>query len=123
MLALILRALFGFVKHIFAGFGILVEMAELSNDDVLKLARLARLRLNDDEVDVFKKEISSILGYVEQLDKVDLKDDMPTYQVTGLTNVTRPDEEIDYGTSPKELLKNAPALENDQIKVKRMLDR
>ena len=102
---------------------ILVAMAKLNREDVLKLARLARLRLNDDECGVFKKEISSILGYVEQLDKVDLKDDMPTYQVTGLTNVTRPDEEIDYGTSPKELLKNAPALENDQIKVKRMLDR
>ncbi|MCA9331487.1 Asp-tRNA(Asn)/Glu-tRNA(Gln) amidotransferase subunit GatC [Candidatus Saccharibacteria bacterium] len=98
-------------------------MVELTNEDVLKLARLARLRLNDDECGVFKKEISSILGYVEQLDKVDLKDVVPTYQVTGLTNVTRPDTEIDYGASTKELLKNAPALENNQIKVKRMLDR
>ncbi len=96
-------------------------MAKLSRDDVLKLARLARLRLSDEEIEQFRTEISAILGYVEQLQKADLKGVEPTYQVTGLKNVTRPDEEIAYGASPKQLLKNLPALEDGHIKVKRML--
>ncbi len=97
-------------------------MAKLSRDDVLKLAQLARLHLTDEEVEQFAAEISAILGYVEQLQSVDLKDTEPTYQVTGLTNVMRPDAEIDYGVSAEELLKNVPAIHNGHIKVKRMLD-
>jgi len=95
-------------------------MAKLTREDVLKLARLSRLHLTDEEVEKFQKEIEAILGYVEQLQNVDLSLE-PTYQVTGLTNVTRPDEVIDYGASPGDLLKNAPATEDGHIKVKRML--
>lgn len=96
-------------------------MAKLSRSDVLKLARLARLHLSDEEVETFQKEISAILGYVEQLQQADLKDVEPTYQVTGLKDVMRPDEVKEYGVSPAELLKNAPATENGHIKVKRVL--
>lgn len=97
------------------------QMAKLSRDDVLKLARLSRLRLTEEEIDQFQGEISEILGYVEQLSEVDTSGLEPTSQVTGLTNVMRKDEIIDYGTSPKELLKNAPATEKSQFKVKRVL--
>lgn len=96
-------------------------MAKLSRDDILKLARLARLRLTDKEVEKFQDEISDILGYVEMLQDVDVKGLKPTYQVTGLQNVTRPDEVKDYGASQLELLKNAPATERDYLKVKRMI--
>ena len=85
------------------------------------MARLAKLELTDKEVDQFQKEMGEILGYVEQLQKVDVSDLEPTYQVTGLKNVTRADEVKDYGVTPKELLKNAPAVEDGQIKVKRVL--
>lgn len=97
-------------------------MAKLSKDDVLKLARLSRLHLTDEEIDQFTKEIGAILGYVEQLQKVDLDNLPPTYQVTGLKNVMRADVEKDYGASREELLKNAPARdEKGHFKVKRML--
>jgi aspartyl-tRNA(Asn)/glutamyl-tRNA(Gln) amidotransferase subunit C len=96
-------------------------MADLKRDDILKLARLARLHLSDEEVEQFRSEISSILGYVEQLQKVDTKGLEPTYQVTGLKNVMRPDEVKDYGATPQELLKNAPATEKGHFKVKRIL--
>jgi aspartyl-tRNA(Asn)/glutamyl-tRNA(Gln) amidotransferase subunit C len=96
-------------------------MSTLSRDDILKLARLARLRLTDEEVDGFAHEISAILGYTEQLQAIDLDGVMPTTQVTGLVNVMRPDELIDYGASPEELLKNAPAAEQGHIKVRRMI--
>ncbi|MDB5164081.1 MAG: glutamyl-tRNA amidotransferase subunit [Candidatus Saccharibacteria bacterium] len=97
-------------------------MADLTQADVLRLAKLARLQLTHEEVDKFQKEISAILGYVEQLQKADVGGLEPTHQVTGLTNVMRPDEEVSYGTTPEELLKNAPATEKGHFKVKRMLN-
>jgi aspartyl-tRNA(Asn)/glutamyl-tRNA(Gln) amidotransferase subunit C len=96
-------------------------MAKLTRDDVLKLARLARLHLTDDEVEQFEEEISAILQYVEQLQAVDLEGVEPTYQVTGLKNVTRADVVKNYGMTPAELLKNVPSTEDDHIKVRRML--
>lgn len=96
-------------------------MAELTRKDILKLAHLARLRLKDDEIERFQGEISAILGYVEQLQKVDTKGLEPTYQVTGLKNVMRTDEIKDYGPTPEDLLKNAPATEKSHFKVKRIL--
>jgi aspartyl-tRNA(Asn)/glutamyl-tRNA(Gln) amidotransferase subunit C len=96
-------------------------MAQLTKDDILKLARLSRLKLTDTEVLEFQEEISAILGYVQMLDEVDTAGLKPTYQVTGLKNVTRSDEIIDYGVSQADLLKNLPARDSDYIKVKRML--
>jgi aspartyl-tRNA(Asn)/glutamyl-tRNA(Gln) amidotransferase subunit C len=99
------------------------EMAKLNREDVLKLARLARLDLSDEEVVQFADEIGTILQYVEQLNEVDLADLKPTNQVTGLTNVMRPDEVVDYQAQPEDLLKNAPSRDGSYIKVKRMLER
>lgn len=96
-------------------------MAGLSRDDVLKLAQLARLTLSDDEVTEYQKELAEILQYVEQLNDIDVTGLQPTSQVTGLANVMRPDEEIDYGYKPLDLLKNVPVVEDNQIKVKRMI--
>lgn len=102
-------------------FAILIEMAKLSVHDVLKLARLSKIQLNEQELVEFADELSKILDYADQLAEVDVSGLAPTAQVTGLTNVTRPDELIDYQASPDVLLKNAPATEDHQIKVKRVL--
>lgn len=96
-------------------------MADLSREDIIKLAALARLDLADDEIAEYSQELTAILHYVEQLQGVDVDGLKPTNQVTGLTNVTRDDVQKDYGYQPAELLKNVPAVENDQIKVKRMI--
>lgn len=96
-------------------------MAILSREDVLKLARLARIDLSDEEVEEFTAEFDEILQYVEKLQQVDIAGLKPTSQVTGLTNVTRADEVRDYGYKPEDLLENVPAVEKNQIKVKRMI--
>ena len=96
-------------------------MADLTRDDILNLARLARIDLTSDEVDEFAGEFSAILRYVEMLNDVDTTGLQPTSQVTGLTNVSRPDEVVNYGYQTSDLLKNAPSVENDQLKVKRMI--
>ena len=96
-------------------------MAQLTRDDILKLARLARLDLSEAEISEYSSELSEILQYVEMLQQVDVSGLAPTNQVTGLTNVTRSDEIVDYGYQVSDLLKNVPSVENDHIKVKRML--
>lgn len=98
-----------------------MQMTKLTRDDVLKLARLARLRLSDQEIDEYSAEISSILQYVEMLQGIEVGDTLPTNQVSGLTNVMRSDEIIDYGYAPDDLLKNVPSVEDSQLKVRRML--
>lgn len=96
-------------------------MSKLTREDVLKLARLSRLELTDEEVEQFAEEISAILRHVEQLQGANLDGVEPTYQVTGLKDVTRPDEVKDYGPSHEDLLQNAPAQEDGHFKVKRMV--
>lgn len=96
-------------------------MAQLTREDVLKLARLARIELEDNEIDKFAAEFDAIIKYVEQLQTVNVDGLEPTSQVTGLKNVTRKDEVVDFGYQPLDLLKNVPQIENNQIKVKRMV--
>ncbi len=96
-------------------------MAKLTRDDVIHLATLAKLALSDEEIDRFVPELSKILDYVEQLQAVDLAGLEPTSQVTGLLNVERLDEIKNYGYDPKTLLANVPEVEDDQIKVRRVL--
>lgn len=64
----------------------------LSKEDVLKIAKLARLRLTDAEAEKFARQMSDIVGFAEQLNELDLAGVEETNQVTGLTNRTRADE-------------------------------
>lgn len=98
-----------------------LSMSKLKKEDVLNLARLVRLQLSDQEVESLTDELSSILDYVEQLDAVDVSGLEPTNQVTGLSNVTRPDAIRDYGYNLDDLQNNLPDSKDNQIKVKRML--
>lgn len=97
------------------------QMGKLTKEDVLKLAKLSKLKLTNLEVAEFQKEISEVLSYVEMLSAVDVKGLEPTYQVTGLSNVTRSDKIRVYGPTPRDLLKNLPARDGDYVKTKRIL--
>lgn len=96
-------------------------MADLTRDNILKLARLSRISLSDDEVATLMPEIQEIIKYVEILNEVDTTGLVPTSQVTGLIDVTRPDQIIDYGYTAADLMANVPAVEADHIKVRRMV--
>lgn len=96
-------------------------MSKLTNQEILKLARLARLQLTDEEVERYKTELSQILEYVEQLSGVDTVGLRPTNQVTGLVNVYRADEILEYQAKPEKLLAQTPDHDGQYIKVKRMI--
>jgi aspartyl-tRNA(Asn)/glutamyl-tRNA(Gln) amidotransferase subunit C len=96
-------------------------MVKISQEEILKLANLAQLKLSKDEITELSTELSTILDYVSQLDQVDVNGLEPTYQVTGLKNVTREDVKIDYDVDKSVLMSNLPESKDGQIKVKRML--
>ena len=96
-------------------------MTQITRDDVLHLAQLSSLQLNEAKIDGLQTDISNILGYVEQLSKLDTSCVEPTYQVTGLENVWRDDEVIDYAISREDLLARAPESADNQVKVPKVL--
>ena len=64
----------------------------IDREQVLHVARLARLRLSDDEVTTMAGELSSILGHIEKLSELDLDGVTPTTHVVDVGNALRADE-------------------------------
>ena len=64
----------------------------LDRDDVLHVARLARLELNDEEVDRMAAELSKVLDHIEAIRELDLEGVPPTSHVIDVVNVLRADE-------------------------------
>jgi aspartyl-tRNA(Asn)/glutamyl-tRNA(Gln) amidotransferase subunit C len=64
----------------------------IDRDQVLHVARLARLHLGDDEIDRMSRELSGVLDHIEKVSELDLEGVEPTSHVVKLENVLRPDE-------------------------------
>ena len=64
----------------------------ISRDQVLHVARLARLRLDEDEIDRMARELSSVLDHIEKISELDLDGVAPTSHVIDVENVLRADE-------------------------------
>jgi aspartyl-tRNA(Asn)/glutamyl-tRNA(Gln) amidotransferase subunit C len=64
----------------------------IDREQVLHVARLARLRLSDEEVERMSSELSTILDHIEKINELDLDDVEPTSHVVEVENVLRADE-------------------------------
>lgn len=64
----------------------------IEREQVLHVAKLARLRLSEAEVEKMAGELSGILGHVDRIGELELDDVPPTSHVVDLENVLRPDE-------------------------------
>ena len=64
----------------------------IDREQVLHVAKLARLRLSDEEVETMTGELSSILGHIERITALDLEGVPPTTHVVEVANALRPDE-------------------------------
>ena len=79
----------------------------IDREQVLHVARLARLELTDEEVERMAGELSNVLGWVEQINELDLEGVPPTSHVVDVANAVRPDEP--RPSLPREVaLANAP---------------
>jgi aspartyl-tRNA(Asn)/glutamyl-tRNA(Gln) amidotransferase subunit C len=91
-------------------------MARITREEVLHVARLARLELTDDEVGRFQEQLSDILEAVSKISELDLSDIPPTAHPLEIENawaedVPRPCLSLD------EVFANAPEREDDHFKV------
>jgi aspartyl-tRNA(Asn)/glutamyl-tRNA(Gln) amidotransferase subunit C len=93
----------------------------LSRDEVLHIARLARVHLQDDEVDRLASQLSGILDHFATLKDVDTSTVDPTAHPLPLANVTR-DDEVRPSLSVEQVLANAPETEDGFIRVRGVLD-
>jgi aspartyl-tRNA(Asn)/glutamyl-tRNA(Gln) amidotransferase subunit C len=94
----------------------------LSKEEVIKIATLARIDLSEAEVEKFQQDLTAVLDYVAELEKVDVSGVGEVFEVTGLVNVQRDDRVVPVADDTKELIfKNAPELQDGYYKVKSIL--
>jgi aspartyl-tRNA(Asn)/glutamyl-tRNA(Gln) amidotransferase subunit C len=91
----------------------------LTRDDVLHVARLARLTLRDDEVERFTAQLRSVLDHAADVAALDLSHLAPSTRPIAVENVLRPDEPRP-SLDRDEVLAAAPAVEDDRFRVPRI---
>ena len=88
----------------------------IDREQVLHVARLARLELTDDEVERMSRELSAILDHIEVISELDLDGVPPTSHVVDVSNALRPD--VVTPSLPREVaLANAPAVAGGGFRV------
>ena len=88
----------------------------IDRDQVLHVARLARLRLTDEEIDRMSRELSSILGHIEKISELELEGIAPTSHVVALENVLR-DDAPRQSWSRERVLEGAPDVAQQGFRV------
>jgi aspartyl-tRNA(Asn)/glutamyl-tRNA(Gln) amidotransferase subunit C len=96
-------------------------MAAITRAEVAHLARLSRLAVTDDELDMFAGQLDVILTSIERIGEVTAADIPPTSHSVPLTNVLR-DDVVIPGLSRAEALAGAPDTAEDRFRVPRILD-
>jgi aspartyl-tRNA(Asn)/glutamyl-tRNA(Gln) amidotransferase subunit C len=91
-------------------------MPSISRDEVAHVARLARLELTDDELELFTSQLAAVLDHAADVEALDVGDVPPTAHPYPLRNVTRRDE-VRPGVDRDEVLAQAPAAEDGRFKV------
>ncbi len=94
---------------------------KLSREEVLHIARLARLGVTDEDVSRLQEQLSNILDNFEILANVDTDNVPPTAQSIALQNVMRPDD-IKPSLAPEDVLANAPRRDGDFFQVNAVLE-
>ena len=96
-------------------------MAKITNDEVRKVAHLARLELNENEINNHAEQLEKILGYIKQLEKIDTDDVPCTTRAMEVINVFRKDENINSDCT-EELLELGPSREDKYFKVPKIIN-
>ncbi|MCL2474618.1 MAG: Asp-tRNA(Asn)/Glu-tRNA(Gln) amidotransferase subunit GatC [Chloroflexi bacterium] len=94
---------------------------QLSKEDVLRVAKLARLDLDEQEIERFQSQLSNILHHFSVLSEVDTAGIAPTSQPFDTKNIMRKD--LTASSLPTaQILLNAPDLQDDSFKVKAVME-
>jgi len=90
-------------------------------ETVKRVARLARIRVADEDVEALRGELNAILGFVEQLNEVDVEGVEPMTSVQPMLMKRRADEITDGGKA-EDVLANAPARQGDYFLVPKVVE-
>jgi aspartyl-tRNA(Asn)/glutamyl-tRNA(Gln) amidotransferase subunit C len=93
----------------------------LTREEVLHIARLARVGLTEEDVTKFQGQLSEILDHFEALKQLDTEDVPPTSHPLALESVMRPDE-VRPSLPLEEVLANAPVAEEGAFRVRAVLE-
>ncbi len=93
---------------------------KITKDEVLYVAHLARLDLNDKSIERFAGQIDKILDYIDQLDQVETEGIRPTSHAIFLTNAFRDDEQGEHLERDR-VLANAPDQEEGSFVVPKVV--
>ena len=96
-------------------------MTKITKEEVKKVAYLARLELNEKEINNHVKQLENILEYIKQLEKIDTDDVPCTTRAIEVFNVFRKDEKKNFD-SIEELLELAPSREDKYFKVPKIIN-
>jgi len=95
----------------------------LSKEEILHLARLARLTLNDEEINKYQKQFGETIDYIKNLDELNTKDLKPTNSVVDLKNVTYEDGTVSKNSlTVKEATQNAKKVKDNEFFVDRIME-
>jgi len=94
---------------------------KLSREEVMNIARLARVGLSESEINRLSEQLSHLLEHFETLQQVDTADVPPTAQSIELQSVVR-DDEVAPSLPPDDILANAPRREGDCFRVRAVLE-
>lgn len=96
---------------------------DLTKEDILHIAKLANITLNDSEIEKYQTQLSETIHYVENLDELDTTNVQPTSHSTNVTNVFFEDGTANTrGFTQKEALQNAKNTKDGQFVVKRIME-
>ncbi len=96
-------------------------MTKITQEEVKKVAHLARLELNEQEINNHAEQLEKILEYINQLEKINTNNVPCTTRAIEVTNVLRKDEKKDSDCA-EELLELAPSREDKYFKVPKILN-
>ena len=96
-------------------------MPGITREDVLHIARLARLELSESELETMRAQLDSILTYIDRLKALDVTGVEPTSHAVPLVNVMRDDEVVPC-LPPEEMLRNAPDRVGEFFRVPRIIE-
>ena len=96
-------------------------MTKINKDEVEKVAHLARLELNENEINNHAEQLEKILDYIRQLEKIDTDSVPCTTRAIEVLNVFRKDEKKNYDCN-EEILELAPSKEDKYFKVPKIIN-
>ena len=96
-------------------------MTKITKEEVKKVAHLARLELNENEINNHAQQLEKILDYIRQLEKIDTDDVPCTTRAIEVTNVFRKDEKKKFDCTD-ELLELGPSREDKYFKVPKIIN-